>query len=83
MHTLAQRLEEVSKSSVESALDAIGQEFGEQGRMPDCIKSMKYVKRDGSDLMSDIEGLHKLLGEIKQHVQGRHVLLSIQIDDLR
>ena len=35
--------------------------FGEQGRMPDCIKSLKYVQ---------IDGLHPLLGESKQHVEG-------------
>ena len=38
--------------------------------MPDRIKSMRYVQRDGSDLMSDIEGLRTFLGESKQHVQG-------------
>ena len=39
--------------------------------MTDCIKSSRYVQRDGPDLMSDIEGLHQLVGEQKQHVQGR------------
>ena len=38
--------------------------------MPDCIKSIRYVQRDCPYLMSDIEGLHPLLGESKQHVQG-------------
>ena len=28
------------------------------------------VQKDGPDIMSDIEGLHPLLGEEKQHVQG-------------
>ena len=32
------------------------------------IKSTRYVQRDGPDLMSDIEDLHPLLGEWKQHV---------------
>ena len=64
------RVEDVSKPCVELALDAIGRQFREQGRIPYCIKSTRYVKRDSSDLMSDIEGLHLLLGEYKQHVQG-------------
>jgi len=38
--------------------------------MPDYIKSTTYVQTDGPDLMSDIEGLHSLLSEKKQHVQG-------------
>ena len=38
------RVEEVSKPFVELAMDAIGREFGEQGRMPDCIKSTRYVQ---------------------------------------
>ena len=38
--------------------------------MPDCIIRSRYVQRDGSDLISDIEGVHPLLGESKQHVQG-------------
>ena len=70
-HTLAMRVEEVSKPRVELAFDAIGREFGEWGRMPDCIKSTRYVQRDGPDLMSDNEGLHHVLGELEQHVQGR------------
>ena len=55
---LATRGEEVSNSRVELALDSIVRLFGEQGRMPDCIKSSRYVQRDGPDLMSDIEGFH-------------------------
>ena len=51
-------------------LDTTGRVFGEQGRMPDRIKSMRYVSGDGSDLMSGIEDLHPLLGEQKQHIQG-------------
>ena len=47
-------VEEVSKPCVELALDAIRREFGEQGRMSDCIKNMRYVKRDSPDLISDI-----------------------------
>ena len=53
------------------ALDTIGREFGEQGRVPDRIESMRYVEGDGSDFMSEIEDLHPLLGEQKQHIQGR------------
>ena len=52
------RGEEVSNPRVELALDSIGRQFGEQGRMPGCIKSSIYVQRDSPDLMSDIEGLH-------------------------
>ena len=55
---LVTRGEEVSNSRVELALDSIVRLFGEQGRMPDCIKSSRYVQRDGPDLMSDIEGFH-------------------------
>ena len=53
------------------ALDTIGREFGEQGRVLDFIESTQYVLADGSDLMSGIEDLHPLLGEQKQHIQGR------------
>ena len=48
---------------VELALDVIGREFGEHGLMPDSIEIMRYVQRDGPDLMFDIEGLHPLLRE--------------------
>ena len=68
---LATRVEEVSHPRVELVLDAIGRKCGEQGRMPDPIESSKYVLRDGPDLMSDIEGLHPLLGESKKHDKGR------------
>ena len=68
---LATRVEEVRKPCVEVALDAIGREFGEQGGMPDCIKCSRYLERDGPDLISDVEGLHPLLGKYKQNVQGR------------
>ena len=64
---MATRVEEVSKPCVEFALDAIGREFGEQGGMPDCIKSTRYVYRDGPDLISAIEGFHPLLGKKKEH----------------
>ena len=50
------------------ALDFIGTEFGEQGRVPDRIESTRYVQGDGSDLMSGIEDLHLLLGKQKQHI---------------
>ena len=61
-HTLAARVEEVSKPCVELTLDAIGREFVEKGGMLDCIRSMRYVQqRDGPNL-SDIEGVHPLLG---------------------
>ena len=53
------------------ALDTIGREFGEQRRVPDSVKSMRYVLGYGSDLMSGIDYLHPLLGEQKQHIQGR------------
>ena len=43
-HTLTTRGEEVSNSRVELALDSIGRQFGEQGMMPDCIKSSRYVQ---------------------------------------
>ena len=45
------------------------EQCGEQGSMPDCIKSTRYVQIDSPDLMFDIEGLHPLLEEKKQHVQ--------------
>ena len=34
-------------------------------------KSTRYVSGYGSDFMSGIEDLHPLLGEQKQHIQGR------------
>ena len=34
-------------------------------------KGTRYVEGYGSDLMSGIEALHPLLGEQKQHIQGR------------
>ena len=64
-------MEEVSNPRVEFALDSIGRQFGKQGRMPDCIRSSRYVQRDGPDLKSDIDGLHPLLGEWKHHFQVR------------
>ena len=39
--------------------------------VPDCIKYLRYVQRDGPDFMSEIESLHPLVGEQWQHVQGR------------
>ena len=54
------RVEEVSKLCVELALDSIGRGFGEK-----CETVLNAQD------MSDIEGLHPLLGEQKQHVQGR------------
>ena len=52
-------------------MNTIGREFDEQDRVPDHIEGKQNVERDGSDFMSDIEYLHPLLGEQKQHVQGR------------
>ena len=43
--TLVMRVEEVSKSHVELVLESIGGQLGEQGRMPNCIKSRRYVQR--------------------------------------
>ena len=60
---LATREEEVSKPCVVLTLDGIGRELGEKGRMPDCIKSTRYVQRNGPVLMSEIEGLHPLVVE--------------------
>ena len=57
-HMLTMRGEEVRNPRVELALDVKSRQFGEQGRMPDCIKSSRYVQRVGHDFMSDIEGLH-------------------------
>ena len=57
-------VEEVSNPRVELA------DFREQDGVPDFIKSSRYVQRDGPNLMSDIVGLHPLLEEKKQHVQG-------------
>ena len=53
------------------ALDTIGGEFAEQGRVPDHVNSTLYVLGYDSDFMSSIEYLHPLLGEQKQHIQGR------------
>ena len=53
------------------SLDTIGREFGEQGRVPDHIEGTLYVSGYGSDFMCGIEDLHPLLGEQKQHIQGR------------
>ena len=52
-----------------------------RGRVPDSIKSMRYVEGDGSDFMSGIEDLHSLLGEQKQQVQGGVTWSEFQIDD--
>ena len=54
-------MEEVIKPCVELVLDAIGTEFREQGRVPDCFECSRYVWIDGPDLMSDIEGLTLLM----------------------
>ena len=56
---------------MEIALDTIGRKFGEQGRVPDHIEGTQFVLGDGSDFMSGIQDLHPLLGEQKQHIQGR------------
>ena len=47
------------------ALDTGGRELGEQGRVPDHVKSRRYISGDGSDFMSGIEDLHPLLEEQK------------------
>ena len=60
---LTTRVEEGSYPCMELALDAIGRAFGEQDGMSDWIESSRYVQRDGPELMSDIEGLHPLLGK--------------------
>ena len=52
------------------ALDTIEREFGEQVRVPDHVKSTRYVSGYGSDFMSGIEDLRPLLGEQKQLIQG-------------
>ena len=39
--------------------------------MPDQVKSTQYVQGYGSDFMFGIEDLYPLLGEQKQHIQGR------------
>ena len=36
------------------ALDTIGREFGEQGRVPDHVKSTQYVLEYGSDFDSNV-----------------------------
>ena len=53
------------------ALNTKGKEFGEQRRVPDRVKSVQYVLGYVSDCMSGIVDLHPLLGEQKQHIQGR------------
>ena len=35
------------------------------------VSKARYVEGDCSDFMSGIEDLHPLLGEQKQHIQGR------------
>ena len=45
-------------------------EVGEQDRVSECVKCLRYVQRDSPDLMSEIEVLHPLLGELKENVQG-------------
>ena len=64
---LAMRAEQVSKPCVELPW----MPFGEQGVVPDCMECSRHVLRDGPDIMSGVEGLHLLLGEQKQHAQGR------------
>ena len=53
------------------ALYSRGRQFVEQGRMPDCIESARYVQRDDPDVTSDIEDFRLLLKEEKQLVQRR------------
>ena len=61
------------------ALDTIGREFGEQGRVLDCVKSTRYLRGYGSDFMSGIEDLHPLLREQKQHIQSRVTLSETKL----
>ena len=56
-----------------------GREFGEQGRVPDRVKSMRHVSAYGSDFMSGIEDLHPLWGEQKQHIKGRVTLSETKL----
>ena len=37
-------------------------EFAEQSGVPDCVKCLRYVQRNGPKLMSDIQ--------VEWHVQG-------------
>ena len=60
---LATRVEEINSPRVELALDSVGRQLESKAECQDCIKSLRYVQRDSPDLMSDIEGLHPLLGE--------------------
>ena len=53
------------------SLDINGSEFGEQCGVPDLIEDTRYFQGDGSDFMSGIEDLNPLIGEQKQHKQGR------------
>ena len=62
-HKLAPRVEEVSNPRVELVFDSIARQFGEQGRMPDYIESSRNVQKDSLHLMTDIEGVHSMLGE--------------------
>ena len=45
-------------------------DFREQGGMLDCIKSSGCGERDVPDLMSDLDGINPLFGELEQHFQG-------------
>ena len=58
-HTLAMRVEKVSHPRVELTLDSIGRCFEGQG-------TTQTVSKAGPGLMSDIEGLHPFLGELRQ-----------------
>ena len=65
---LFMRVEEIRNPTMELALDSIGRQFGEESRMPDCIKSSRYFQRDGPDLMSDIEHLrHCFESRLRTH----------------
>ena len=65
------RGEDVSHPRVELTLDSTSRQFGEQGRMPDCTKSLRYVQRNGPDLISDIEGLQHCWESRSSNVQGK------------
>ena len=68
-HMLIMGVEEVRKPSVQLALDAIGRVWGVRQDTRLYQKHEIWPERH-PDPLSDIEGLHPLLGESKQHVQG-------------
>ena len=81
-HILITTGEEVCEPGVEMTLDTIGREFGEQARVPDHVKSTRYVEGYGSDFMSDIEDLHPLLGEPKQHIRPSAMAQKVPVNQV-